>query len=449
MQNQSEAAGAYFFSQAATDRARLAKKRARKVFNQQETLININKKLSSKYQFDNDQLFITSMGGVVARPPGAEKSIGERLFQLHARQSVISVTAPSALNMHYHQMHPPHSNSQQHNNILSMMSSSSSRPIDFADTRLQAIKYLTEDMIKQLDDMLVAFDKLPEKPILPAKVIYEWHSDWYDLIDNHASYFNMLYQIHQPAAAHHHNHNHNHHPHHYHPTNPYISSHQAQSPTKHSPSHSHSNASTLANYYPLWQTKSAYVEQIKQLQARANAAAGGQGANGGEGAAGAGGGAAGGKLNSQMSRGAGSTLTGRMKKKAAATAKHKSSFSQSHHLTAPSGGGGGGPAGGGAGSDKEVDGVAGSGPAGSMTSAGDDDASAMQMMDDLNGTSGSVAGAVAAAKSVRINIQQPSHGNNREARTSHHAGNRVNRERQLTNRNERCLPLLTVVVVVV
>ena len=56
-------------------------------------------------------------------------------------------------------------------------------PNSFTDTRLQAIKYLTEDMIKELETELLYYVETEQQPVLPGPIIYDWHSDWTDLTE--------------------------------------------------------------------------------------------------------------------------------------------------------------------------------------------------------------------------------------------------------------------------
>lgn len=51
----------------------------------------------------------------------------------------------------------------------------------YTDTRLQAVKYLTEDMIRELDEAILAASDL--QVTLPGQVIYDWHADWSDLTE--------------------------------------------------------------------------------------------------------------------------------------------------------------------------------------------------------------------------------------------------------------------------
>lgn len=72
----------------------------------------------------------------------------------------------------------------------------------YTDSRLQALKYLTDEMIKELDEMIVHLTTKPSneeevdeenllapahhQPVqvnLPAQVICDWHADWSDLTE--------------------------------------------------------------------------------------------------------------------------------------------------------------------------------------------------------------------------------------------------------------------------
>lgn len=74
------------------------------------------------------------------------------------------------------------------NSVTSMQSSTNQSRANhagtvFTDTRLQALKFLTEDMIRELEETLFKFAESDSKPNLPGQIIYDWHSDWTDLTE--------------------------------------------------------------------------------------------------------------------------------------------------------------------------------------------------------------------------------------------------------------------------
>jgi len=133
----------YFFDQT---NKRKTNKRAKKVTN--ENSLNIlNKKLNSKFQTAGDLLSDEN-------ELNADKPIADRLAEL------------TSLNL-----------------ISGGKNSAKQNPNAFTDTRLQAIKYLTDDMIEQLQEMLALYHENNKVPHLHASVVYDLHSDWSDLTD--------------------------------------------------------------------------------------------------------------------------------------------------------------------------------------------------------------------------------------------------------------------------
>ncbi len=54
-------------------------------------------------------------------------------------------------------------------------------PNAYTDTRLQGLRFLTDDSIKELDKTLLNHVKFGLTPLLPAYIIHTWHSNWADL----------------------------------------------------------------------------------------------------------------------------------------------------------------------------------------------------------------------------------------------------------------------------
>ena len=71
----------------------------------------------------------------------------------------------------------------ENNSSLSTSSTSST----YTDQRLQAVKFLTEDFLKELEDILAQFAESDMVPNLPGPVIFDLHSDWTDLTNNCSS----------------------------------------------------------------------------------------------------------------------------------------------------------------------------------------------------------------------------------------------------------------------
>lgn len=53
----------------------------------------------------------------------------------------------------------------------------------YTDTRLQALKVLTEEMLKELEETLKFYSQNEMVANLPGQIIYDLHSDWSDLTD--------------------------------------------------------------------------------------------------------------------------------------------------------------------------------------------------------------------------------------------------------------------------
>lgn len=68
------------------------------------------------------------------------------------------------------------------NNPTPMSNGSSNQT--YTDMRLQAVKYLTEDMLVELEEILTQFSEAEFVPNLPGPVIFDLHSDWTDLTEN-------------------------------------------------------------------------------------------------------------------------------------------------------------------------------------------------------------------------------------------------------------------------
>jgi hypothetical protein len=144
----------YFFNQ--SDHVNKSFKRPKKQLNPQV----LNKKLNNKFQTDdllNDDTEVVET-----------RTIASRLATLHPRQSVASMRESSA---------------QISNSNQSRVSGPPNNPNAFTDTRLQAIRFLTDETIKQLEEYLHTFVRAEIVPILPGKIIYDWHADWSDLTE--------------------------------------------------------------------------------------------------------------------------------------------------------------------------------------------------------------------------------------------------------------------------
>lgn len=146
----------FFFSQ--TD---LRKKthRTKKQLDEQ-TLNNIAKKIQSKFQISEEEQL-----------QGLKRSLTDRLADLYKVNS---------------------GNASQSGGLGSATSSASGSrnsalaptpPQAFTDTRLQAIRFLTEDLIRELEETLFTYFDTQTQPVLPGAIIYELHNDWADLTD--------------------------------------------------------------------------------------------------------------------------------------------------------------------------------------------------------------------------------------------------------------------------
>ena len=116
-----------------------------------KALNTLNKKMSSKFQTD------------IYDPDGLNtgKSLAARLAELTSTNSFSMNSTRDSANT----------------------GSQGGGPNSFTDTRLQAIKYLTEDMIKELEIELLYYIETEQQPVLPGPIIYDWHSDWTDLTE--------------------------------------------------------------------------------------------------------------------------------------------------------------------------------------------------------------------------------------------------------------------------
>ncbi len=123
----------------------------------EQTLNNLSKRISSKFQVsDAEQQF------------GFKRSLTDRLADLYTTNSGPGTNSNGS----------PNSSASG-----SRTSTASYSPQAFTDTRLQAIRFLTEDMIKELEECLMQYIEEQIQPILPGPIIYELHNDWADLTD--------------------------------------------------------------------------------------------------------------------------------------------------------------------------------------------------------------------------------------------------------------------------
>lgn len=123
----------------------------------EQTLNNLSKRINSKFQVsDAEQQF------------GFKRSLTDRLADLYTTNSGPGTTSNGS------------ANSSASGSRSSTISYS---PQAFTDTRLQAIRFLTEDMIKELEECLMQYIEEQQQPILPGPIIYELHNDWADLTD--------------------------------------------------------------------------------------------------------------------------------------------------------------------------------------------------------------------------------------------------------------------------
>jgi hypothetical protein len=63
-------------------------------------------------------------------------------------------------------------------------SSAAGNPYNYTDTRLNAMKQLTEGLVHELQEYLNRFVDAHMRPILGGPIIYDLHADWSDLTDN-------------------------------------------------------------------------------------------------------------------------------------------------------------------------------------------------------------------------------------------------------------------------
>ena len=141
----------FFFSQ--HDRHKKVAPRAKKQFDEQ-TLANLTKRLSSKFQVSDAEQQL-----------GFKRSLADRLNDLYTVNSGGSNHESAA------------------SSVMGSRSSPPPPPQAFTDTRLQAIRFLTEDMVKELEETLQQFAETESQPVLPGSIIYELHNDWADLTD--------------------------------------------------------------------------------------------------------------------------------------------------------------------------------------------------------------------------------------------------------------------------
>lgn len=144
----------YFYNQ--KDPIPKAAKRPKKVLDEQSKNI-LNKKLNSKYNSDLFENENTT----------GPKSLATRLAELTMTTSVTSMRSSIINDASRSGVGPSHSHG----------------PSAFTDTRLHAIKFLTEDMIKELESELSFYTETQIQPTLPGTLIYDWHADWSDLTD--------------------------------------------------------------------------------------------------------------------------------------------------------------------------------------------------------------------------------------------------------------------------
>lgn len=117
-------------------------KRAKKILSDNQVK-NLNKKIGDKYTSD------------LLNHGDSNLSLAARLAEF-ANQSVASNSSTSRLN--------------NRGNI-------------YTDTRLQALKILTEEMLKELEEKLKFYSQNEIVANLPGQVIYDLHSDWSDLTE--------------------------------------------------------------------------------------------------------------------------------------------------------------------------------------------------------------------------------------------------------------------------
>jgi hypothetical protein len=146
----------YFFDQPKLFKTTF--KRKKKIVDQQ-TLDNINKKLNSK--FPNGDLLVSKNDKAT--------NLTSRVAELTLLNTVKSNdTNPDSLT---------------DQNPSSLSTNETTLANTYTDARLQAVKFLTEDLIKELEELLVQYSEYEVVPNLPSKIIYELHADWSDLTD--------------------------------------------------------------------------------------------------------------------------------------------------------------------------------------------------------------------------------------------------------------------------
>lgn len=121
-------------------------KRAKKILSDNQ-LKNLSKKIGDKYTSD------------LLNSDDSNLSLAARLAGF-ANQSVASMSSSTNMSRVNH------------------------RGTIYTDTRLQAIKFLTEEMLKELEEILKFYSQNEIVANLPGQVIYDLHSDWSDLTDN-------------------------------------------------------------------------------------------------------------------------------------------------------------------------------------------------------------------------------------------------------------------------
>lgn len=146
---------AFFYNQKTLNEGR--QKRKKKIIDD-KTLANLLKKFNNKF------------------PPTAQTKDGEETSRtLQDRLGELITTSKSRVN-----------SAASHTTATSNRkpaSSTNGNPNAFTDTRLQGIRFLTEDTIKELERLLVEHLKYDITPLLPSQIVYEWHSNWADLTE--------------------------------------------------------------------------------------------------------------------------------------------------------------------------------------------------------------------------------------------------------------------------
>ena len=82
--------------------------------------------------------------------------------------------------------HPGTASSRRQRSMMSSgkLSSIVSNPYTFTDTRLNALRHITDTLISDLQEYLDRFVIANMKPILAGSIIFELHADWSDLTDS-------------------------------------------------------------------------------------------------------------------------------------------------------------------------------------------------------------------------------------------------------------------------